>query len=471
MYSGASPGRAYGALMFRVGHADETLPRRGITHLVEHLALHPHDSRLVDFNGYVDLTNTVFHCQADSLDAVGQFLTAAARTLTSLPFERMEKEAQVLRAEAAQRGGSALGSALWLRFGPTAFGVVEYEELFLHQPDQQAVQAHVMRHFTRGNAVVVLSGPPPDTLDLSSLPPGGRMAVPVSLPVEQRYPAWSTARGNAVSMTFVLPREPSVTAAVFALCSILRTHLRETLAISYDVSTTSHVLSSTHSHHVLRADCQPSDAAAVAAHMQTELSRLIYDGCPADLLADYQRERRRHSTQPGVELGIAHYLAGEWLYGNESADVASLDARAEALTIDDLRRVAQLIHHTALWLVPENAPITDKRIHLVAQWSDWAVTGTQYRHTRPAENNNFLIAGHDGVTLAVPQRGYVSVSFDRLAACKRWADGARTLYGRDGFTVTVHPADWVGGEQVVAQIDRQVPRDFVITSADRLRPG
>ena len=476
VFSGASLGRAYGAIMFRVGHSDESLPRRGITHLVEHLALHPQDRRSVDFNGYVDLTTTVFHCQADSLAQVGEFLTATCRTLTALPFDRMEKEAQVLRAEAAQRGGSVIGTALWLRFGPTAFGTVEYEELFLHQPARQLVQAHVARHFTRGNAVVILSGPPPSTLDLGSLPPGGRMPVPISLPVEQRYPAWTFAKGSAVSITFVLPREPAVPAAMFVISSVLKHLLRETLAISYDVSATSHVLSNTHAHHVLRADCQLADADEVAARIQTELSRIIYDGCSPDDLAEYQHQRRRANGQPGIELGIAHFLANEWLYGDESADFAALDAEAEALTVHDVQRVTRLINDTALWLVPESAPITDRRVHLVAQWSDWAVHGTRYEHRRSQANDaqqddSQLIAGHEGVTLGVPQRGYVSVSFDRLAACKRWADGARTMYGRDGFTLSIHPDDWVGGDQVVALIDRQVPHDFVIVSADRFRPA
>lgn len=466
--SAASAGRAHGALVFRVGHSDEALTRRGITHLIEHLALHPQDPRAIDFNGFVDLTTTVLHCQADTLDEVGTFLTSVSRTLAALPYDRMEKEARVLRAEAAQRSGSSMGTALWLRFGPTGFGALDYEELFLHHPSQRDVERHRMRFFTRGNAAVVLSGPVPATLDLSALPAGERIPIGANLPIEQQFPAWTVSNANAVRATFVLPRAAAVPAALFVVTAALRDLLREQLAISYDVGTAAHVLSSTHTHHVLYADCRPADAGEVLARMQTELRRIVYDGCAPDLLDEYQRLRGQQEAQPGASLGAAHYLANEILYGNDAVDFVALAAEADQLTVADVQRVVQLVLDGALWLVPTKTRVTDQRLHLVTQWSTWAVNGQRFTPVRPEERNT-LIASFEGVTLSVPDRGYISVSFDRLVACKAWADGARTLYGNDGFTLTVHPADWVAGPDVVALIDRQVPRDFVVSTADPLR--
>ena len=40
VFSAPDPARLAGALMFRVGRADEPLARGGLTHMVEHLALY-----------------------------------------------------------------------------------------------------------------------------------------------------------------------------------------------------------------------------------------------------------------------------------------------------------------------------------------------------------------------------------------------------------------------------------------------
>src|SRR3712207_7380070 len=47
-------------LVFRVGVADEPLPMRGASHLVEHLALFPFGQPAFGFNGVVGATATSF---------------------------------------------------------------------------------------------------------------------------------------------------------------------------------------------------------------------------------------------------------------------------------------------------------------------------------------------------------------------------------------------------------------------------
>jgi hypothetical protein len=57
--TGAMPLRA--CLMFRVGTADESLSRHGVTHLVEHLALEPLGEQPYKYNGMVDGLFTRFY--------------------------------------------------------------------------------------------------------------------------------------------------------------------------------------------------------------------------------------------------------------------------------------------------------------------------------------------------------------------------------------------------------------------------
>ena len=56
-----APGPVTAGLFFRVGVADETLATTGITHLVEHLALHRHGVSDLHYNGATAATYTLFH--------------------------------------------------------------------------------------------------------------------------------------------------------------------------------------------------------------------------------------------------------------------------------------------------------------------------------------------------------------------------------------------------------------------------
>jgi predicted Zn-dependent peptidase len=52
-------------LVFRVGRADETLARGGLTHLVEHLALHNLGLSDHHYNGTTGQIATTFHTHGD----------------------------------------------------------------------------------------------------------------------------------------------------------------------------------------------------------------------------------------------------------------------------------------------------------------------------------------------------------------------------------------------------------------------
>src|SRR5580700_7509252 len=56
----AAPGRHAAGLVFRVGQFDETLPERGITHMVEHLTFGGHHEAAYNFNASVDGRYTQF---------------------------------------------------------------------------------------------------------------------------------------------------------------------------------------------------------------------------------------------------------------------------------------------------------------------------------------------------------------------------------------------------------------------------
>src|SRR5262245_61463032 len=73
-------------LLFRVGFSDETLRTRGLTHLVEHLALPAASRSAVDFGGEVDGTTTLFWFAGERTEVLGM-VAQTCRMLTELPLE------------------------------------------------------------------------------------------------------------------------------------------------------------------------------------------------------------------------------------------------------------------------------------------------------------------------------------------------------------------------------------------------
>ena len=112
-------------ITFRVGTADEAVATRGITHVVEHLALHRAGLSDYHANGQTAATGTTFHVVGDD-EQVRQFLQLACQSLTDLPLDRLDLERAVIRTEAAGRGAPPdLG--LW-RHGAQGYGVSYYPE-------------------------------------------------------------------------------------------------------------------------------------------------------------------------------------------------------------------------------------------------------------------------------------------------------------------------------------------------------
>src|SRR5918911_1288102 len=84
------PGPFTGAIRFRVGYADETLPTSGVTHLVEHLALRQFGGGPNrGYNGHVGPLFTTFHSDG-APEEVARFLESTCRAFAALPLDALE---------------------------------------------------------------------------------------------------------------------------------------------------------------------------------------------------------------------------------------------------------------------------------------------------------------------------------------------------------------------------------------------
>ncbi|MDQ1655256.1 MAG: zinc protease, partial [Cryptosporangiaceae bacterium] len=189
-------------LVFRVGEADEPLPQRGLTHLVEHLALHRHGITDYHFNGATGAVSTSFHVKGSEDEVVG-FFGGVCSSLASLPLDRLATEKAILRTEAAGKGRSVFAELAAWRHGARDHGATAYPEYGLHAATEDSTAAWAAHWFTRQNAVLWIAG--------ERLPPGLRLWLregyrqPVPRPSAVLPPVPSYVTGPCIAYSAHVP--------------------------------------------------------------------------------------------------------------------------------------------------------------------------------------------------------------------------------------------------------------------------
>ena len=180
-------------LVFGVGRADESLRTAGITHAVEHLALHKRIGFRGRWNGVVGMSSTRFFIEGEPDDIVG-FFRDLSRDLVDLDVTRLPDELRVLQVEAARHDDqSQQGADLLVRFGARGPGLVALPEYGLHRLGADEVAEWASTRFTRANAAPWMTGPPP--------------AAAAAGPTRRARPRFDHARGRTGFRAY-LGREP-----------------------------------------------------------------------------------------------------------------------------------------------------------------------------------------------------------------------------------------------------------------------
>ena len=451
-------------IVFGVGQAHETLTTRGITHLVEHLALGPLTSEHRRCNGWVGLTLTGFEVEGDPGE-VRDFFYGATRALAALPFERLDAERRVLRTE-DQRHGASLGAlAHGLRFGPKTYGLVNSAELGLYEATPETTDAWRARHFTRGNAAVWLSGPPPEGLDLSALPEGERMPPPAPEPYPYRYPAWYPGGDAYVAVSLLAPRTTPLWVAGAILRERLYERLRTAEGRSYEVSVGYDPLTATDAEILLVTDTLPEEAESVRDAVLVEMTKLARSGATPEELEDVRERRRRATGDPRFEVSQAEQYAVQTVLGGDPVAVDDLDRELEAVDGAAVGTALRDAIDSALWLVPGAIGVHDRRIHALPGASDSRVDGRAYPRAPGVPDeiaDDVLYLGAQGVSEEQPNGAVITVTFDACQAVQVFDDGARVLWGDDSIRLFVHPAIWTDGDHAVATIDELADPALVV---------
>ncbi|MEU6038748.1 hypothetical protein ABZ801_25395 [Actinomadura sp. NPDC047616] len=448
------------ALLFRVGQSDETLARSGITHLVEHLALHRVGQPEHHYNGTVDSVTTAFFTEGDG-DEVIRFLATVCGALREPPLDRLEAEKQILRTEAAGRSPGAAGRLLLWRYGAAGYGLQGYDELGLPAHTGEDVTAWTARWFTRANAALaVVGGPPPAGLRLD-LPDGERMPPPEPTSALPHTPAYFNSQVNGVGLSAIVPR--ATAGNVFATILQRRLHkaLRLDDALSYSAQVGYSPRDRDVAHIVAFADGLAESHPRLTQEFIDEIERIADEPVADAELGEAVSIHRARLDQP--ETAGAMTMSSCWneLMGAPHRTYEEILRHLDELTPDDVQDVGRTVRDSALLMVPDGQEPHVERYVPAPGSSVVAVRGETFTRADPEAGHLHLIVGPTGVTsMAGPTMG--TVRYDSCAAVLAWPDGARALIGLDGITVHIEPNRWIDADGLPARIDRMVPADRVV---------
>ncbi|MFI6401354.1 insulinase family protein [Streptomyces sp. NPDC050548] len=450
-----APGPLRAGLVFRVGIADETLARAGVTHLVEHLALYRQGLADYHYNGATKAAFTHFHVEGAEHEIV-DYLHGVCASLADLPMERLETEKEILRTEESRREPGQL--PLW-RYGAQGYGLVSYPEWGVRNLRPEDVRHWTETWFTGGNAVLWIAGERfPAGLALK-LPPGTRRPLPAVTSALPTTPAHFSDGQGGVLLDAVVTDTAAARLYAGVLERELSRALRQEDGNSYTAATDCASRRDGHALLTAFADSLPAKQDAVLGGFVDVLAAL-----QAGRIAQADLDAVRTRADAGLTAADAAVrrlpgAAEDLLAGRPPRGLDELRHELWSVTPGHLHAVALEAAGTALLQVPSGHSASWAGYAAAPTRSTYAVTGRRFDAV--AKDGSALVVGDDGVSVTVRGRDgsdlAVTVPYRSCAAVLSWPDGGRRLIGTDGLAVAVEPGLYGVDAHTMAMLDAAVP--------------
>lgn len=463
------PGPFRACLLFRTGRVDETLTSAGITHLIEHLAISSVNDGALPHNGFVNGPMTGFITMGQPQTVV-DFLTAICNFLSTLKSDRLENEKQVLAAESAGRPYDFRSNLLTKRYGAAGYGLLGLPELGLRKANLEQLREYSAQKFTRENAVLWLSGPPPAGLRFN-LPSGSKQPVPGLAPTHNTVPGWfvEDASGGIASGSIV----PRVSAAsLFAEIANrrLRERLRVDKSLSYSPAVLYEPISADIAHLILFADSQPENRAELSAIFGEIVESL-------DKIDESDVEIARQQTidhwigslapPPADRMMIDLQRAAiDWLFGKEFETMETLAANLSSTTVEDVSKFSRSVQETAIFALPTGVSIKPFGKRILPSRVP-VIQGEKVFHLDSPIVVEHIQYGADGVSVIWPDSTHVTVRYAELSAVLSYDDGCVCLIGSDASILNIEPTLWHNGQNVCRKIREKVPAQLILEQPPR----
>jgi predicted Zn-dependent peptidase len=450
----SNSGQTVAGLVFRVGRADETLARSGLTHLTEHLALHPLGLTDYHYNGSTGPVTTSFHI-AGSGEDVAAFLSKVCDSLTELPMDRLETEKSIIRTEWSTRKNSVYQNMPLWRYGACGYGLLSYSE-----PGVVMITAEELDHwrrmwFTRENAVLWVAGEIPAGLRLR-LPEGQRRAVPAPTSSLPQRPAHFPEEHNVVALQTLVRRGPAVPVYAEVLERNLFRDLRQEGGYSYSVATDIEPRGDGWTTVTAGVDALPEKLDAALGGFIDVLARLRAGRIESADMESYRAKRADVLRDPHAEAGVLPAAAFDLLVGEPPRNLEQRMADLDAVTIADVHAVAVQAWDEALLMVPEDRDASWAGFVTAPMESTEALAGNRIASKQTERLGLFITP--QGVTRLYDDHP-ATVRYDQVAAMLVWPDGGRRLIGNDAVVVQIEPTLWELPEGAIGWLDMCVPAE------------
>jgi zinc protease len=460
-------GRHRAALVFRVGQFDETLPDRGITHMVEHLTFGGHHEATYEFNASVEGRYTQYIVDSADPADIATYLRTVCEGLAADRSAVLDRERLILRTEAARRGGAGMmGTCLVERYGARGPGLLNYQEFGLERLGWADVAAWRARWFTAGNAVLWVAGDVPDELRLS-LPDGPAWPMPDAAALPIVLPAYITGAEGGIAAGLVTDRSLASQATLDILQRRLTRALRHDHALTYDVGIGVQEVDWNHLHAWLVADALPPQVPMASHVLLSTFETLAVTGAQETELAAYRHRVKDAYESPVGPVGLLESQARAVLNGKPPRSAADSIRLAAEVIPADVAKTAEALRGSMVVAAPYDVPAIQGRMGRVPSFSTETLAGGRaYRPT--AGDSPALTVSDEGVMLTRAPGEHVTVRYADAAALLRWNDGKQTLIGGDGFAVTLDPGQWKNGSAALSAVTARIPDELVVPLA---QPG
>ncbi|MGV8973680.1 MAG: hypothetical protein ACOH10_15275 [Rhodoglobus sp.] len=433
------------ALQFAVGRRDEAFLTGGITHLIEHLAMSGVGRPMLECNGHVQLGLTTFTATGHT-EGVVEVLGRIVAALPALPVERLATEVAVLRAEGGSVASPALCHHLGHRYGVRDLGLAGFTEPAIGALDAATVAAWANQFFVRENAVLWLSGPPPDGLEkaLSALPHGVRHKREPVVALDAPYPAVADGFDDeGVSLSFLADESAALLAGARIAVDRAFDELRMRRGIAYNLDAEFVDVEGDRLLVLLSADPLPVHKSEAARALLDVFRALAADGPTLEELRIDVTRARLAVADPRAPLAELDNAAVDLLAGRPARTDVERLAELELVTPEAVCDAFGAAAESVLLIVPEASDVAGPDIQLDDGARGAVVQGrTHARRLRSeAPRRSRLVVGDDGLSMVLPS-GTQTVLFADLIGATVVPDGYMMIMGVDGTTMPLDRTDW-----------------------------
>lgn len=464
------PGPVRAGLLFRAGTAYETLPTVGHTHLIEHMALDALGEPPGRHNGFVGPSITGFVTMGEQTD-VATFVGGICDSLHDLPEHLLEPAKSILRAEGASAPYDFIAHLLSWRYGASSYGLRAAREFGTSTATIERLRQTAQQTFTRENAVLWMTAPPPQGLSIA-LPEGISRPAPSASEIRRPHPSWFVDdHSGGVGVSAVVPRTSAATLFNEIALDRLGSILRVERCVSYSPRVVYEPLDRERAHLVLFADSQKERRRELAEAFG-EVFRSFDSIDPSTISAARDRclERLVGPLAPPkdeVALQELQRAAVDWSMRKDFEPIDQLAEQLERVDSAQLGEFVSRMKSSALFAMPGAARIEPWIGTRALETTAKRVEGRSIKNVDFPVRKETLIVSDQGISVLLADESDRTVRYGGTAAVLRYGDGAVGIVGKDDGWLMIEPGLWPDGQKICETIAASVPDDLVIDQPAR----